>query len=40
MIDDPYTEADSFVRNLNIMSRVGGNVIKEEAIVQMTITAG
>ena len=39
MIDDPYTEADSFVRNLNIMSRVGGNVIKEEAIVQMTITA-
>lgn len=40
MIDDPYTEASSFVRNLHIMSRVGGNVIKPEALVQMTITAG
>lgn len=40
MIDDPYTEASSFVRNLHIMSRVGGNVIKPEALVQMTITVG
>jgi len=40
VIDDPYTEASSFVRNLHIMSRVGGNVIKSEALVQMTITAG
>lgn len=38
VIDDPYSEASTFVRNLNIMSRVGGNVIKPEAIVQMTIT--
>lgn len=39
VIDDPYSEASSFVRNLNIMSRVGGNVIKSEALVQMAITA-
>jgi HK97 family phage major capsid protein len=38
IIDDPYTEASSFVRNFHIMSRLGGNVIKSEAIVQMTIT--
>ena len=38
MIDDPYTEASSFVRNMHIMSRVGGNVIKDEALVQLTIT--
>lgn len=36
MIDDPYTESSAFVRNLNIMTRVGGNVIKPEALVQMT----
>lgn len=36
MIDDPYTESSSFVRNLNIMTRVGGNVIKPEALVQIT----
>ena len=36
MIDDPYTEASSFVRNMHIMTRVGGNVIQEEALVQMT----
>lgn len=35
-IDDPYSEADSFVRNLHLMSRVGGNVIKPEALVQAT----
>jgi HK97 family phage major capsid protein len=40
MIDDPYTEASSFVRNMHIMSRVGGAVIKDEALVQLTITAG
>jgi HK97 family phage major capsid protein len=40
MIDDFYTEASSFVRNMHIMSRVGGNVIKEEALVQLTMTAG
>lgn len=39
VIDDPYSEASSFVRNLNIMSRVGGNVIKPEALVQLVITA-
>lgn len=36
MIDDPYTEASSFVRNMHIMTRVGGNVIQAEALVQMT----
>lgn len=35
MIDDPYSEATSFVRNFHIMSRFGGNVIKEEALVQI-----
>lgn len=36
MIDDPYSEATSFVRNFHIMSRFGGNVIKPEALVQIT----
>jgi HK97 family phage major capsid protein len=36
MIDDPYSEASSFVRNYNIMARFGGNVIKSEALVQIT----
>jgi HK97 family phage major capsid protein len=40
IIDDPYTEASSFVRNFHIMSRVGGNVIKKEALVELEITAG
>jgi HK97 family phage major capsid protein len=36
MIDDPYSEASSFVRNFNIMARFGGNVIKAEALAQIT----
>jgi HK97 family phage major capsid protein len=36
LIDDPYSEASSFVRNYNIMARYGGNVIKAEALVQIT----
>lgn len=36
MIDDPYTESDAFVRNFHIMARFGGNVIKSEALVQIT----
>lgn len=36
MIDDPYSEASSFVKNLHIMTRVGGNVIQAEALAQMT----
>lgn len=36
MIDDPYSEASSFVRNYNIMARFGGNVVKSEALVQIT----
>lgn len=39
MIDDPYSEAASFVRNLHIMNRVGGDVIKPEALKQLTITS-
>lgn len=35
-IDDPYSESDAFIRNLHIMTRVGGNVIKPEALVQIT----
>jgi HK97 family phage major capsid protein len=36
MIDDPYTEASSFVRNYHILTSVGGNVIQPEALVQIT----
>ena len=36
MIDDVYSEASSFTRNFHIMSRFGGNVIKPEALVQIT----
>ena len=36
MIDDVYSDASSFVRNLHIMSRVGGNVIKKEALTTVT----
>lgn len=36
IIDDSYSEADSFTRNFHIMSRVGGNVIQKEALVQIT----
>ncbi len=36
MIDDPYSDADSFTRNFHLMARFGGNVIKSEALVQIT----
>lgn len=36
MIDDVYSEASSFTRNFHIMARFGGNVIKSEALVQIT----
>ena len=36
MIDDPYSEASSFVRNFHLLARFGGNVIKSEALVQIT----
>jgi HK97 family phage major capsid protein len=36
MIDDPYSEASSFVRNYHILTSVGGNVIQPEALVQIT----
>lgn len=39
MIDDPYSESDSFVRNLSIMSRVDGQPLLTEAAAQFTITA-
>lgn len=39
MIDDPYTESSAFVRNFHIMSRIGGNVIKKEAITQIKAKA-
>ena len=32
LIDDVYSEASNFIRNLHIMSRVGGKVIKSEAL--------
>lgn len=39
LIDDVYSEASSFIRNLHVMSRVGGNVIKKEAITTITAKA-
>jgi HK97 family phage major capsid protein len=39
IIDDPYTESSAFVRNFHIMTRLGGNVIKPEALVELEITA-
>lgn len=39
MIDDPYSESDSFVRNLSIMSRVDGQPLLTEAAAQFRITA-
>ena len=36
VIDDPYTEGSAFVRNINVMSRIGGHPIDaSEAIVAM-----
>lgn len=39
IIDDPYSESDQFVRNLNIMSRVDGQPTRKEALSQLTITS-
>lgn len=36
MIDDPYTNASSFERDFHLMTRVGGNVIKSEALTTLT----
>ena len=36
LIDDVYSDASSFTRNLHIMSRVGGSTIKKEAITTLT----
>lgn len=38
MIDDPYSESDRFVRNLNIMSRVDGQPLQKDALVELNIT--
>jgi len=38
MIDDPYSNASSFERDFHLMTRVGGGVIKPEALT--TIVAG
>lgn len=39
LIDDPYSDASTFVRNLHIMNMVGGGPIKSEAAVKLTITS-
>jgi HK97 family phage major capsid protein len=39
LIDDVYSDANSFVRNLHVMSRVGGNVIQKEALTTITAKA-
>lgn len=39
MIDDIYSESSNFVRNMAIMSRVGGKVVKPEALAQLTMTS-
>jgi HK97 family phage major capsid protein len=38
VIRDQYTEASSFVTNLHVMSRIGGAVVRSEAIAQYTAT--
>jgi HK97 family phage major capsid protein len=38
IIRDQYSEASSFVTNLNVMSRFGGSVVRSEAIAQYTAT--
>jgi HK97 family phage major capsid protein len=38
IIRDPYTDASSGVVNLFVNSRYGGDVVRSEAIVQMTIS--
>ena len=38
IIDDPYSESSRFVRNLNIMTRIGGHPTKEEALITLTMT--
>ena len=38
MIDDPYSESKSFIRNLAIMSRIDGKPTKTEAVVELRIT--
>jgi len=37
MIRDPYTEGAAFVTNLYAMTRVGGAVVRSEAIAQLTM---
>lgn len=39
LIDDVYSEASSFIRNLHIMARVGGKVIQSEALTTLTAKA-
>lgn len=39
IIDDPYSESETFVRNLHIMSRVDGQVLQTEALVKLVISA-
>ena len=38
IIDDPYTESENWIRNLNIMSRVDGQPMKTEAAAELRIT--
>lgn len=38
VIDDPYTESEQWIRNLNIMSRVDGQPMKTEAAAELRIT--
>ena len=39
MIDDPYSESSSFVRNFHVMSRMDGKPLQKEAGVQLNITS-
>jgi len=38
MLDDPYTESERWIRNMNIMSRVDGQPMKTEAAAELRIT--
>lgn len=39
VIDDPYTESEQWIRNLNIMSRVDGQPMQVEAAAELVMSA-
>lgn len=39
ILDDPYSDARRFVRNMNMLSRIGGGVMQAKAAKQLTMTS-